>query len=232
MNVRKLMARLNPTTIRYDVGQGGVPEMTSVDIAGAIGMIPDHRARDVLCAVWWPSGTNERAAQDAIRARVMTEYCQRASRLDIARLNLRMAQADVDSRQFRSGNDRTALKRSAERFDELKAQAWPWNAEVYRAIVQAVILELRNPNQCETCRGREETPADNGVRSSCKDCEGTGLLLAPGRERARRIGVPESTYRAMWASPYEWTLDLVSTLEKRGAIMLRDRLQDRLADAA
>src|SRR5574337_1301509 len=56
MHVGKLMARLNAKNVRFDVGSGGVPELTSTDIAGALGMVPAGLGRELLCLVWWPDG--------------------------------------------------------------------------------------------------------------------------------------------------------------------------------
>ena len=48
-DVRELLARLNPTTIRMDIGTGGgAGTLTNIDIAGALGMVPAGLGRDLM----------------------------------------------------------------------------------------------------------------------------------------------------------------------------------------
>ncbi len=51
-HVGKLLARLNPTTVRYDIGRGGMPELTPQDIAGALAMVPAGLGRELICRLW------------------------------------------------------------------------------------------------------------------------------------------------------------------------------------
>ena len=44
---REKLARLNPSNVRFDVGcGGGIPELTSIDIAHALGRVPAFRLDD------------------------------------------------------------------------------------------------------------------------------------------------------------------------------------------
>ena len=45
---RRLVARLNPTTVRYDVGRGGIPDLTAQDIAAALAFVPAGLGREVF----------------------------------------------------------------------------------------------------------------------------------------------------------------------------------------
>ncbi len=64
---RRLLARLNPSTIRYDTLPGGVPELTAQDIAHALGLVPVGLGREVLQACWWPDGAALRRSPCAMR---------------------------------------------------------------------------------------------------------------------------------------------------------------------
>ena len=79
MNVRKLMARLNASTVRFDIGRGGVPEFTPQDIAGSLAFVRDELAREVFCAIWAPDLA--RLARGEILARLreatIIEYSNR-----------------------------------------------------------------------------------------------------------------------------------------------------------
>ncbi|REN10513.1 hypothetical protein DSI35_10890, partial [Mycobacterium tuberculosis] len=55
-NVRELMARLGPSTVKFDTGRGGTPDLTNQDIAAALGMVPAGLGRELLEACWWPDG--------------------------------------------------------------------------------------------------------------------------------------------------------------------------------
>jgi len=57
----ELLARLNPTTCRLDIGRGGVPELTNIDIAGALGMVKDRLGRALLELLYWDSAAQAHA---------------------------------------------------------------------------------------------------------------------------------------------------------------------------
>lgn len=208
-NARKLLARLNAANCRFDIGRGGIPELTPQDIAGALGMIEDAFARDVFTAVWWPDGgrLRMRALDAAIGALQFGEWRERAERLTDAQLTV--AQAEL-------GSGRVIAEAHA-MLDRARAAMWPALCEPpYAAIRKAVLHEIASPRHCSTCSGRGQVKAGELVMQ-CAACEGSGTSPTSDRRRAWMIERDESAYRKRWKEVYEWTFAKVSEAEREGA---------------
>lgn len=220
MNVRKLMARLNVPTIRYDAVRGGAPELTSQDIAGALGMLNDPLAREVLCACWWPDGAQLRRSQleDLLRQKMLTEYSRRSLQAQMAKLEFHIAESGWLAKHARTEHDRRELSSARTKMEAAKAEQWPWNVEVYHRIVAAVIEELRSQHACPHCAGRGViVPKTIGAVATCTRCHGLGQAPLRKTARAKALGITESAYRSVWAGAYEWTYALISDLERDAA---------------
>lgn len=88
-DVREMLARLNPTTVKFDVGKGGgMPELTNIDIAGALAFVTPGLGREVLEACWWPDGAKLRShkMRDAVIALVEPEVRRQQKLLAEARI--------------------------------------------------------------------------------------------------------------------------------------------------
>jgi|SRR6185437_6629580 len=191
-NVRKLVARLNPASIRYGAGRGGIPELTPQDIAGALGMVREGLGREIFCHLWWPDGAKLTQAQ-------LFEYLVRA--------------------QFEEWNRRADILRAAQiahyladdqarakaQLQAAKEQMWPGIAghTVYHMIRLAVVLELSAPNLCEVCGGRGEV-LRGSLTIPCGECHGEGRRGRSDRQRAAMIHRDEANYRRTWRGPYEY----------------------------
>ncbi|MBE0270004.1 hypothetical protein G3H82_11765, partial [Xylella fastidiosa subsp. multiplex] len=92
---RRLLARLNPSTIRYDTLPGGVPELTAQDIAHALALTPAGLGREVLEACWWSDGAALRRGplRDAAVALVVPEIRRQQQRLLEARTDVGIVKA-------------------------------------------------------------------------------------------------------------------------------------------
>lgn len=225
MNVRKLLARLNPSIARFEVHHGGQPELTPQDIAGALGMIEDRLAREVLCTVWWPDGAQlQRAELDRIvREAQLREWMRLRRELEAARLAVHVAEDDIDGTYGTRSGQRAALQRATETLDEVKARQWPAVGPVYRAVRQAVLAELATPSLCPHCEGRGEVRVHDRLLV-CQHCEGHGRTPVSDRKRASMIERDEAGYRRVWRPVYEWTLALCANAETCGARALERAL--------
>jgi len=225
MNVRKLLARLNPSIARFEAHHGGQPELTPQDIAGALGMIDDRLAREVLCTVWWPDGAQlQRAELDRIvREAQLREWMRLRRELEVAKLAVHVAEDDIDGTHGTRSSQRAALQRAAETLDEAKARQWPAVGPIYRAVRVAVLAELATPNLCTHCEGRGEVFAQDRLLP-CEPCEGQGHSPVSDRKRAAMIERDEASYRRVWRPVYEWTLALCAGAETRGARALERAL--------
>lgn len=211
-DVRRLLARLNPPNIRYDVGTGGLPELTPVDIAAALAFVPDGLGREVLCALWWPDGARltPAALDDAIATKVRAEMDARYRKLQSARMALHAAQEAACARRVQASDmGRRELMRMENAVQEAKADCWPLHPDMHIRIRNAVLDELSRPNHCCACGGRGHVK-DGELIVTCTECSGRGTVPVSDRTRAARIGKCESTYRRVWRGMYEWLYGIVS----------------------
>jgi hypothetical protein len=216
-SVHKLMGRLNASTCRFDIGRGGIPELTSQDIAGALGMIRDEFAREVFCAVWWPDGA-KLMWKDLDRIIARMQFGEWRDRAD-ALLNAEIALAYA-----KSINSSAAEVRARTALIGAKEQQWPGLTEdAYSAIRAAVITEIRAPRVCQTCQGRATVKTDD-LLIMCKACEGSGSSAVSDRQRARMLNRNVSTYTRVWRPVYEWTYRKVTDAERAGAVEFAQRL--------
>lgn len=216
-NVRKLVARLNASTCRFDVGRGGIPELTPQDIAAALGMVKDELAREVFCAVWWPDGARLNArGLDLLLARVQfAEWRRRMEKMLDAQLAVAASRADRNAEAEQRGESMLA---------EATAQMWPALVqEAYALVRRAVLDELRAPEPCAECDGVGSF-VHRGREADCTGCGGSGRVARSNRQRAMTMDRDEAAYRRTWRGVYEWTLRRVQEAEQTGGTALAKRL--------
>ncbi|MGY0329679.1 hypothetical protein ACWWAE_05940 [Xylella fastidiosa subsp. multiplex] len=228
---RRLLARLNPSTIRYDTLPGGVPELTAQDIAHALGLVPAGLGREVLEACWWPDGAALRRGplRDAAVALVVPEIRRQQQRLLEARTDVGIVKACMGWTRATTSAQQAALRRAEERLDKLKAHLWPQaTLEMLPVLVAAVVDELSTPQLCPCCHGRGERRVGALVKV-CTACGGSGAVPASDRKRAAAIGRDESTYRTTWRGLYEWLLERMGVAERQAATQLQEALHRNAA---
>ncbi|QTX30743.1 hypothetical protein KBP48_04530 [Xylella fastidiosa subsp. multiplex] len=228
---RRLLARLNPSTIRYDTLPGGVPELTAQDIAHALGLVPAGLGREVLQACWWPDGAALRRGplRDAAVALVVPEIRRQQQRLLEARTDVGIVKACMGWTRATTSAQQAALRRAQERLEEAKAQLWPQaTLEMLPVLVAAVVDELSTPQLCPCCHGRGERRVGALVKV-CTACGGSGAVPASDRKRAAAIGRDESTYRTTWRGLYEWLLERMGVAERQAATQLQEALHRNAA---
>ncbi len=202
---RRLLARLNPTTVRYDVGRGGTPELTAQDIAAALAFVPAGLGREVFCALWWPDGArlSPFSLQSAIAEITHVEMDARHRAHQVARLELHIAQENAEAKRAPTDHDRREIERLKLAAAQAKAKLWPYDPQMHVRIRRVVLDELSAPNHCPHCGGAGEV-MDGELRIACPKCEGRGHEPVTDRQRAERIGRDESSYRATWRELYGW----------------------------
>lgn len=215
-NVRELMARLGPSTVKFDTGRGGTPDLTNQDIAGALGMVPAGLGRELLEACWWPDGAALRRhrLRDAVIALVTPELRRQQRKLADARTDLGLAEVCIGWSGAVTAEQRAERERAAQRLGQVKAQCWPISTlESLPTLAAAVIGEIAKRAHCPSCEGRGETMAGE-LRVICKTCGGSGVTPVSDRRRAAALGRNESTYRESWRTVYEWMLQKFSEAEQ------------------
>lgn len=225
-DVRRMLARLNPATSRFEVGSGGACELTPQDVAAALAFVPAGLGREVLCALWWPEGArlSREALNEAIAEQQRAEFARRRQVLEVAQLELHCAEeaAFLTNRVSIDARVRAAGLRA--KADRAKDQVWPWRPEMHVVIRRAVLEELARPNLCPDCGGAGEMMLE-ALRVVCETCEGRGLLPVSDRARAARIGRDEAAYRRTWRPMYEWLLRLLSDAETKARRELASALR-------
>jgi ribosomal protein L37AE/L43A len=224
-DVRKLLARLNPRQSQYEIGSGGIPELTPQDIAAGLGMVRDVLGREILCHVWWPDGAKLTHQQllDAMRDLQLGEWTLRMRRLEAANLAYHIACEVADGTH---GRARGQITRARAEVEDAKGAMWPriGPQSRYLAIREGVLAEMLDPHLCPTCGGSGEVRADAVVRV-CGRCLGSGHDKATDTDRAARIGCTRQAYVGAWGPPYEWLLDMCAHAERAGARQLAYALE-------
>ncbi|PMQ04181.1 hypothetical protein DyAD56_15950 [Dyella sp. AD56] len=201
-----LLARLHPKNVRFDIGSGGLPELTSSDIAGALGMVPRGLGRDLLCLYWWPDSrwSLQHHALNAMNAELMAEYRRRENAMLDATLAIAIS------------SDRFALRRAQGMYASAHENRWPSVDEVqneirlpnpaYARLAPAVLAEILSPRQCPDCEGRKEVASRTGPKP-CGRCQEQGVIPSKNVDRAGALGIKEDAYRKTWHYVYTWLMD-------------------------
>lgn len=199
MHAAELMARLNPSTVRYDIGRGGIPELTPQDIAAAIAMVPSGLGRELMCRLWWPEGSqlSKTDIDQLLMEAQLSEWRDRMDGLVMAQLKAECANTEIQMRKARW------------EIEAAQARAWPriGPGSCYGAIRAAVLVEMCEAGRCGECSGRGVLMI-RGEIAACEGCEGTGRTRLSDRRRAVAIGKDRSSYRKDYAPVYEWLLAL------------------------
>lgn len=227
-NVRELMARLGPSTVKFDTGRGGKPDLTNQDIAAALGMVPAGLGRELLEACWWPDGAALRRhkLRDAVIALVTPELRRQQRRLADARTELGLAEVCMGWAGAVTAEQRSERDRAAHRLGQIKVQCWPISTlESLPTLAAAVISEIAKRPHCQACEGRGEAMLGE-LLVPCKLCGGSGLGVVSDRRRAAALGRDESSYRERWRGVYEWLLDRMLEAEQEAAAALARSLRD------
>lgn len=225
-NVRELMARLGPSTVKFDTGRGGTPDLTNQDIAAALGMVPAGLGRELLEACWWPDGAALRRhkLRDAVIALVTPELRRQQRKLADARTELGLAEVCMGWAGAVTAEQRAERDRAAHRLGQVKAQCWPISTlESLPTLAMAVINEIAHRSHCANCQGRGQTMSAE-LLVPCNVCGGSGLGQVSDRRRAAAIGRDESTYRSKWRAVYEWLLERMTEAEQEACWSMANAL--------
>lgn len=230
-NVRELMARLGPSTVKFDTGRGGTPDLTNQDIAAALGMVPAGLGRELLEACWWPDGAALRRhrLRDAVIALVIPELRRQQRMLADARTELGLAEVCMGWAGAVTAEQRAERDRAAHRLGELKVQCWPISTlDSLPTLAAAVITEIAKRPHCNECEGRGEVMSSE-LHVICSVCGGSGFVAVSDRRRAVALGKDESSYRERWRAVYEWMLQKCSEAEQDAAYRFTMALRTQAA---
>lgn len=220
-NVRELLARLNPQTIRYDVGSGGnwADKLSNQDIAAALAFVPAGLGREVLIACWWPDGAmlSRHKLRDAVFALVGPELRRQTMMLSDARTDVGITEAIIGWSGAASAPVRAERDRAKARLEKVAAQCWPRNImQNLPALAAAVIDEIASAHKCPNCQGRRNI-VHEGLVKSCGTCGGTGLDPDADLRRAKALQTDSRNFVRHWKPVYQWLLLRFSDAEQEAA---------------
>lgn len=201
-DVRELLARLNPTNVRMDVGSGGSSaSLTNIDIAGALGMVPAGIGRDLLELLHGPDPSRGDILRvlEGITRLALEERTRRSKDYADARATWGIAECMA---QF----NRDREERTVRNLEILKARV-----AVARERLWPERLEERMPEIATVTIGYMK-----GGRPS-------------NRERATAIGVSESAYRQAWAEVVDWLLTQMVEAEESATRMFAQAVSQAAA---
>lgn len=90
---------------------------------------------------------------------------------------------------------------------------WRGQAKQFYALADRALKEFLWA-KCRVCKGRGVLYNRQGVQRECESCNGKGDYNPVGRDRARAIGIDESSYRENWASRFDILRDDLADLER------------------
>jgi hypothetical protein len=218
-NVRELLARLNPQTIKFNVGRGGVPDLTNQDIAGALSFIPAGLGREVFIACHWPDGArlSYRRLSAMFQHLALTEWRKRLNRLTDARIDHGIAVSIRRWEGAETAEQRSEFYRTQARIDQARADLWPDSLpEMLPAILSAIIEEIACPRNCPACQGRGSMLVGELV-VQCQECNSTGHTKNSDGWRAKKLGKDPANFRRDWRPCYQWLLERVRDAEADAA---------------
>ncbi|PXV54216.1 hypothetical protein SAMN04487785_1144 [Dyella jiangningensis] len=205
MHVGKLMARLNPKNVRFDVDSGGIPELTPQDIAAALGMVEDGIGREMLCQVWWPDGA--KLTEDHLFEVMADAQRQEWQRREDAMLTAVLAVAERGDKA--RGIYASAHANRWPRMVHVKTEI-PFAAPGYQKVTRAVLREMKGAGICQNCHGRTIVFASDAPVKVCPSCLGSGHQAVSSRARAEACGIEWKSFHDDWQRVYEWTAELCS----------------------
>jgi hypothetical protein len=197
--IDELLGRLEASTVKFDIGRGGIPQLTPQDVAAALGMCEDRFAATIFHAAAGGTISDWDGIDRMIAEVQFGEWRNRADRLVNAQLA--KAAALIAPVDVRADMDARAEMMIA----GARAAMWPsLIEETYGAMRKALIAELRSSRACGPCGGRGWVQIETAMKE-CERCLGTGLTFVSDRQRAQMLGIDHSTYRrGGWKAAYEW----------------------------
>ncbi len=204
----ELVAWLNPQTVRYDAGRGGIPSITPQDVAAALGFARGSEPLGVEIILQRSApdlaAMSARDRRGMIADMVIREHARRQRSLILAGESKATAELRV---QLRSAT-RLDVQCAEQRHEQARADAWPRLSHTWARLIDMIDVELSATGRCKACGGTGEVwiPTAGGLhsRATCRKCGGSGAEQISGRARADRIGVTESAWRKTWQQPHDW----------------------------
>lgn len=226
-NVRKLLARLNPSVCRFDIGAGGWDHLTPQDVAAALGMVPSSLGRDLLVWCWWPDGStvSGEALLDRVTTILLDEYSRRAEAKLVTSRALTAALTRADLKRVVPAELAAECRRLKRAAEAAKAEAWPDKPATLALVAKGALDELRRIDHCPACKGHGWIMSGK-LKTVCTRCEGHGRDRPKDAGRAEAIGRSAAVYSRTWAPVWGWLAAFLRDEEADAARAMARALAD------
>src|SRR5580765_38541 len=217
----ELLAMLEPKSQKFSIGRGGVPALTVIDIAAALGMGADKFCAAAFQITRGGSLHGFEQFDEMLAGRQFGEWRERAERMVDAQLAVAVSAGFFAKLGGRAYHAKMML-------DGARAAMWPALNDYegkYKAVRRAVVAELRMPRTCPVCTGKKFIQIDDGPRVECAECHGEGNVPISGRQRSLAIQVDASRYTRVWRKVYEWTYRCVADAATAGRSQFNEALE-------
>lgn len=200
MDVREKLAQLNPSSVRYDVCPSGAGS-TENPYAMALGFVPAGMGRDLLEYLYWPDGAILRGAAiyQGVVRVAMKEWATRMQAHTDARCTYGLAETLAKYAKDRSPATVRNLAILQARVAVARDNLWPERLEDKLPMLVPMLLR-----------------AMKGEKHS-------------NVERAKAMGIDESSYRERWSKVYEWMLTKMIDEEQAAARAMEQALRNEAA---
>lgn len=200
MDVREKLAQLNPSSIRYDVCPSGAGS-TENPYAMALGFVPAGMGRDLLEYLYWPDGAILRGAAiyQGVVRVAMREWATRVQAHTDARCTYGLAETLAKYAKDRSPATVRNLAILQARVAVARDNLWPERLEDKLPILVPMLLRAM--------KGEKHSNVD----------------------RAKAMGIDESSYRERWSKVYEWMLTKMIDEEQAAARAMEQALRNEAA---
>lgn len=200
MDVREKLAQLNASSVRYDVCPSGAGS-TENPYAMALGFVPAGMGRDLLEYLYWPDGAILRGAAiyQGVVRVAMKEWATRMQAHTDARCTYGLAETLAKYAKDRSPATVRNLAILQARVAVARDNLWPERLEDKLPMLVPMLLRAM--------KGEKHSNVD----------------------RAKAMGINESSYRERWSKVYEWMLTKMIDEEQAAARAMEQALRNEAA---
>lgn len=200
MDVREKLAQLNSSSVRYDVCPSGAGS-TENPYAMALGFVPAGMGRDLLEYLYWPDGAILRGAAiyQGVVRVAMKEWATRMQAHTDARCTYGLAETLAKYAKDRSPATVRNLAILQARVAVARDNLWPERLEDKLPMLVPMLLRAM--------KGEKHSNVD----------------------RAKAMGINESSYRERWSKVYEWMLTKMIDEEQAAARAMEQALRNEAA---
>mgnify|MGYP005851922533 CR=1 FL=1 len=218
------LSRLNAKTQSFTDSGGGRPDMTTAEIAAALGSVKGELQQQMLTLLWCPG-----LSDPYWIARCLVEPMTGEWQV----MMMEVVCAEHDHALATDDGELEAILAAERKLAKAKLACWPKpGGGKYPKLIRMAMDEFREPGKCQHCNGTGQVTEGEKVKA-CRHCGGTGndTAFTSAASRARKFsGIDPRAWQRTWAAPYQWILDVMAEAYRDGAKQFRKLTSDETED--